>query len=99
MVVEHQRHTPFVSILAHVIGSKKKRKTKEEEKQCWKSSQAILAMALYLHRQSKFPRNNFPSILGRQNLLDQFRFLGNCPPTPPLSQRQHLRLTWGKMLG
>ena len=29
---------------------------------------------------------------------DQFRFLGNCPPTPPLSQHYHLFLTWGKML-
>ena len=25
-------------------------------------------------------------------------FLGNCPPTPPLSQHQHLLLTQGKML-
>ena len=27
---------------------------------------------------------------------DQFRCLGNCPPTPPLSQHQHVLLTWGK---
>ena len=25
--------------------------------------------------------------------MDQFRFLGNCPPTPPLSQHHHLLLT------
>ena len=25
--------------------------------------------------------------------------LGKYPPTPPLTQRLHLRLTWGKMLG
>ena len=30
--------------------------------------------------------------------LDQFRFLGICPPTPPLSQHYHLLLTQGKML-
>ena len=29
---------------------------------------------------------------------NQFRFLGNCPPTPLLSQHQHLILTQGKML-
>ena len=29
---------------------------------------------------------------------DQFRFLGNCPPTPPLSQHLHLLFIWGKML-
>ena len=31
--------------------------------------------------------------------VDQFRFPGNFPPTTPLTQRSHLRLTWGKMLG
>ena len=29
---------------------------------------------------------------------DQFRFLGNCPPTPPLRQHLHLLFIWGKML-
>ena len=29
---------------------------------------------------------------------DQFRFPGNCPPTPPISQQKHLLLTWCKML-
>ena len=29
---------------------------------------------------------------------DQFRFPGNCPPTPPLSQHYHLLLTQGKIL-
>ena len=29
---------------------------------------------------------------------DQFRFLGNCPPTPPLSQHYHFLLTQGKTL-
>ena len=38
----------------------------------------------------QFPRN-----LNRSP--DQFRCLGNCPPTPPRTQRQHLRLTWGKI--
>ena len=28
----------------------------------------------------------------------QFRFMGNCPPTPPLSQHYHLLLTQGKIL-
>jgi len=50
-------------------------------------------MALYLHRQNKSTRNNFPTILGEEKLLDQTRFLGNCPPTRPLTQRQLLRLT------
>ena len=27
---------------------------------------------------------------------DQCRFLGNCLPTPSLSQHYHLLLTWGK---
>ena len=31
-------------------------------------------------------------------IADQFRFLGNCPPTPPLSQHLHLLFIWGKML-
>ena len=30
---------------------------------------------------------------------DQFRFQRNCSPTPPLTQRLHLRLTWEKMSG
>ena len=30
--------------------------------------------------------------------LDQFRFLGNCLPTPPLGQHLHLLFIWGKML-
>ena len=30
---------------------------------------------------------------------DQFRLMGNCPPTPLLTQREHFLLTWGKMLG
>ena len=30
---------------------------------------------------------------------DQFRFRRNCPPTPPLTQRLHLRLTWEKISG
>ena len=25
--------------------------------------------------------------------MDHFRFLGNCPPTPPLSHHHHLLLT------
>ena len=29
---------------------------------------------------------------GRES-LDQFRFLGNYPPTPPLSQHHHLLLS------
>ena len=29
---------------------------------------------------------------------DHYTFPGNCPPTPPLSQHQHLLLSWGKML-
>ena len=31
-------------------------------------------------------------------LWDQFKSLGNCPPTSPVSQHYHLRLTLGKML-
>ena len=31
--------------------------------------------------------------------LDQFKFLGNYPPTPPLSQHYHVVLTKGKILG
>ena len=27
------------------------------------------------------------------DFLDKFRFLGNCPPTPPISWHQHLLLT------
>ena len=29
---------------------------------------------------------------------DYYTFLGNCPPTPPLSQHKHLLLTQGKTL-
>ena len=29
---------------------------------------------------------------------DQYTFLGNCAPTPPLSQHENLLLTKGKML-
>ena len=28
-----------------------------------------------------------------EHKLDKFRFLGNCPPTPPLNQHYHLLLT------
>ena len=31
--------------------------------------------------------------------IDQFRFMGNYPHTPPLTQHYHLLLTYGKMLG
>ena len=31
-----------------------------------------------------------PELLGIKDLLDELRFLGNWPPTPPLSQHYHL---------
>ena len=40
---------------------------------------------------------NPPSGSSMSKLL--FVFLGNCPPTPPLTQRKRLLLTWDKMLG
>ena len=40
-----------------------------------------------------------PAWLPYINLLDQYQYLGNCPPTPPLIQQQSienkLRLTLG----
>ena len=37
-----------------------------------------------------------PGVMQRAKRLDKLRFLGNCTPTPPLSQ--HLLLTRGKTL-
>ena len=34
----------------------------------------------------------------KQGFSDQFSLLGNCPPTPPLSQHYHLLLTEGKIV-
>ena len=31
--------------------------------------------------------------------LDQYQYLGNCPPTPPLSQQQSIDSKLGLMLG
>ena len=31
--------------------------------------------------------------------LDQYRYLGNCPPTPPLTQQQSIDNKLGLMLG
>ena len=30
---------------------------------------------------------------------DHYTFLGNCPPTPPLTQHKHLLFTWGNNVG
>ena len=30
---------------------------------------------------------------------DHYTFLGNCPPTPPLSQHKRLLFTWGNNVG
>ena len=32
-------------------------------------------------------------------LMDQYQYLGNCPPTPPLSQQQSTDNKLGVMLG
>ena len=32
-------------------------------------------------------------------LLDQYQYLGNCPPTPPLTQQQSIDNKLGLMLG
>ena len=32
-------------------------------------------------------------------LMDQYQYLGNCPPTPPLSQQQSTDNKLGLMLG
>ena len=43
------------------------------------------------------------SILGVKGLivcwLDQYQYLGNCPPTPPLTQQQSIDKKLGLMLG
>ena len=31
--------------------------------------------------------------------LDQYQYLGNCPPTPPLTQQQSIDNKLGLMLG
>ena len=31
--------------------------------------------------------------------LDQYQYLGNCPPTPPLAQQQSIDDNLGLMLG
>ena len=33
------------------------------------------------------------------DLLDQYQYLGNCPPTPPLAQQQSIDNKLGLMLG
>ena len=33
------------------------------------------------------------------NFLDQYQYLGNCPPTPPLTQQQSIDNMLGLMLG
>ena len=38
---------------------------------------------------------NFPLVW----LLDQYQYLGNCPPTPPLTQQQSIDNNLGLMLG
>ena len=32
-------------------------------------------------------------------IMDQFKFLGNCPPTPPLSQHSNLPSHLGQNVG
>ena len=32
-------------------------------------------------------------------ILDQYQYLGNCPPTPPLTQQQSINNKLGLMLG
>ena len=34
-----------------------------------------------------------------QRILDQYPYLGNCPPTPPLTQQQSIDNKLGLMLG
>ena len=34
-----------------------------------------------------------------QQILDQYQYLGNCPPTPPLTQQQSIDNKLGLMLG
>ena len=33
-----------------------------------------------------------------QEMLDQYQYLGNCPPTPPLTQQQSIDSNLGLML-
>ena len=37
--------------------------------------------------------------LNDQEILDQYQYLGNCPPTPPLTQQQSIDNKLGLMLG
>ena len=41
----------------------------------------------------------FPSILSSKIIWDQYQYLGNCPPTPPLTQQQSIDKNLGLMLG
>ena len=38
-------------------------------------------------------------ILWKLLVLDQYQYLGNCPPTPPLTQQQSIDDKLGLMLG
>ena len=41
---------------------------------------------------------HFPSLL-LKSFLDQYQYLGNCPPTPPLTQQESIDNKLGLMLG
>ena len=41
----------------------------------------------------------FPSILSSKIIWDQYQYLGNCPPTPPLTQQQSIDNKLGLMMG
>ena len=30
----------------------------------------------------------------KKGLLDQYQYLGNCPPTPPLTEQQSTTVNW-----
>ena len=64
----------------------------------------LLRLLLEMYGTANFNWSSEPreglSVCGAYKLQrDHYTFLGNCPPTPPLSQHKHLLFTWGNNVG
>ena len=55
------------------------------------SIQLTFCVCLWWHKTGK--------ILSCKDKVDQYQYLGNCPPTPPLTQQQSIDNKLGLMLG
>ena len=57
-------------------------------------------MSAKLHVKSMRPaQKEKENALQLELYLDQYQYLGNCPPTPPLTQQQSIDNKLGLMLG